>query len=816
MNKKLYALMDWAKIEEVVYGECDRPADFLGAHTAGRQTLVQVYLPGAESVDLYLEGTEGAKGKIVKEEIPMERADEAGFFVCVVPRADLKGYRYHAEYLVEDVRDLPTEKKKKSGKQLDRIVREFRDPYVYGKILTEEEEQRFLSGGDTHMDDYMGAHKKTVGGVRGVVFRVWAPNAVRVSIVGGFNHWNGLENPMNRLEDSGIFELFVPGLEDGASYAYEVLIHGGSTMLKADPFAKELVQEDGRIVSIVPNGTSHNRKDEKAAEKKKDLYNGPVNIYEMSMEKMPEGFLKDPKAVDGFGNYLKGMGYTHVQLMPLMEYPNASDAGYHASHFFAPASRFGSGEDYKRFVETMHKAGIGVILAWAPGDFSNVEYGLGYFDGTALFEYADPRRGIDPRTGMLQFNLGSAMVRSYLLSALNHWTEEYKLDGIATLDTASMLYLDYYRKPGEWVPNMYGGVENLESIAFFREMNAMLHKNYPGMITIAAETSNFAHVTGTEEEGLGFDFTTDVDFVREMLDYLSRDPISRHAYHYELTQSSIYQYCERYILPVDARRINFRQGGLICRMNGDEEMKWKNLMLFYGYLMTHVGRKSIFLGQEYGSDASFEDMEHTLPQEEKGEVQEGFRRFIRALNNFYAKTPAFYAADDQEEGFTWINDHAMQENILSFVRSDGKKKSYICVFNFANAAYEKFHVGAAKEGKYHEVFSSMAGDIDGPTIAAHEGKTDGHPWHIRVDLAPLSFRIFEYIPYSAEETAEIHRRIEERKARKKAEEEQRKQLIEQRAKIRQSLKEELSEKIAAAEAAIAGGSEHKKKKTTKK
>ena len=815
MNKKLYALMDWAKIEEVVYGECDRPGDFLGAHSVGRQTLVQVYLPGAESVDLYLEGAEGAKGKTVKDEIPMERADEAGFFVCVVPGADIKGYRYHAEYLVEDVRDLPSEKKKKSNKLLDRIVREFRDPYVYGKILTEAEEQRFLSGGDTHMDDYMGAHKKTVNGVRGVVFRVWAPNAVRVSVIGAFNNWNGLENPMNRLEESGIFELFLPGIEDGTPYAYEILIHGGSTMVKVDPFAGEIVQDGERIAGIVSNASSYKWKDEKWQEKKKDPYTEPINIYEISLEKMPDGFLKDHKAVEGFAAYLKEMGYTHVQLMPVMEYPNASDAGYHASHFFAPSSGFGSADDYRRFSEAMHKAGLGVILAWAPGDFSNTEYGLGYFDGTALYEYADPKRGIDPRTGMLVFDLGSGMVRSYLFSALNYWVREFRLDGIATLDTASMLYLDYYRKPGEWLPNMYGGVENLESIAFFREMNAMLHKNHSGMITIAAETSNFAHVTGTDDEGLGFDFTTDVDFVREMIDYLSRDPILRHAYHYELTQSSIYQYCEKYILPVDVSRINFRQGGLICRMNGDEEMKWKNLMLFYGYVMTHVGRKSVFMGQEYGSDASFEDMGKRLPQEEGGEVQEGFRRFLRSLNHFYASTPAFFAADDKEEGFAWINDQAMKENVLSFVRSDAKKKSYVCVFNFANAAYEKFRVGAAKEGKYHEVFTSAAGAVDGPTIAAHEGKTDGHNLHIRVDLAPLSFRIFEYIPYSAEETAEIHRRIEERKARKEAEEEQRKQLIEQRAKIRQSLKQELSEKIAAAEAAIAGGSELKKKKTKK-
>ena len=822
MNKKLYALMDWAKIEEVVYGECDRPCEFLGSHVVGRQTLVQAFLPGAESVDLYLEGADGAKGRTVKAEVPMEKADEAGFFVCVLTGAEKKAYHFHAEYLPEEVKNLTGEKKKKSGNQLDRIVREFRDPYVYDRILTEAEEQRFLSGGDNQADAYMGAHKKTVGNVRGVVFRVWAPNAVRVSVVGDFNNWNGLENPMNRLEDSGIFELFLPGVEDGTAYAYEVLMRGGSSLRKADPYAQVICEVNGHNAAVVSNPSAYKWKDEKwlEARKKTDPYSEPLNIYEISLAKMPEGFLQDAKAVESFAEYLKKMGYTHVQLMPVQEYPNAADAGYHASHFFAPSARFGTADDYRRFVDAMHKEEIRVILSWAPGDFSNVDYGLGYFDGTALYEYADPRRGIDPRTGMLQFNLGSPMVRSYLLSALHYWVREFHLDGLATLDTASMLYLDYYRKPGEWLPNMYGGVENLESIAFFREMNAMLHKKNKEFITIAAETSSFAHVTGTDEEGLGFDFTTDVDCVREMLDYLSRDPIARHAYHYELTQSSIYQYCERYILPVDASRINFRQGGLICRMNGNDELqelKWKNLMLFYGYLMTHVGRKSVFMGQEAGNSASFEDMEQRLPQESAGELEECFRSFMKALNHFYVSTPAFYSAEDAEAGFTWINDHAAQENVLTFIRSDTKKKSYVCVFNFANTSYEKYHVGAAWEGKYHEVFSSAAGNVDGPTIAAHEGKTDGLAHHIRVDLAPLSFRIFEYIPYTAAETAEIHRRIEERKARKEAEEEQRRQLSIERAKIRQSLKQELVDKIAAAEAAIAGGSELKsKKKTTKK
>ncbi|MBR1471122.1 MAG: 1,4-alpha-glucan branching enzyme [Lachnospiraceae bacterium] len=821
MNKKLYALMDWAKIEEIVYGECDRPCDFLGAHTAGRQTLIQAFLPGAESVSVYLDGAEGAKGRTVKSEIVMEKADEAGFFACVLPGTDQKKYRFHAEYPAAETADLSVteedgaegKKAKKTAGKAEKIIRELRDPYGTARILTEKEEQCFLSGGDRQTDACLGAHKKTVAGVRGVVFRVWAPNARRVSVVGGFNHWNGLENPMNRLPESGIFELFLPGVEEGTAYAYEILMQGGSKMSKADPYAISIAEADGRNVSIVEALPAYKWKDEKWLEKRKktDPFTMPVNIYELSLMKMPEGFLQDAKAVGQFAAYVKSMGYTHVQLMPVMEYPAAEDAGYHASHFFAPAARFGTAAEYMRFVDTLHKEGVGVLLAWAPGDFSNVDYGLGYFDGTALYEYADPRRGTDPRTGMLQFNLGSPMVREYLLSVISHWIQHYHLDGITTLDAASMLYLDYYRQPGEWVPNMYGSVENLETMAFFREMNAMLHKRAENLISIAAETSGFSHVTGTDEEGLGFDFTTDVNFVREFIDYLGKDPIERHAWHYELTGSTLYQYCERYILPVDVARINFRQGGLIGRMNGSEELKWRNLKLFYGYLMAHVGRKSIFMGQEYGSYASFEDMPHILPGEEQDEVQEHFRAYMRSLNTFYAKTPAFYAAEDAAEGFAWINDHAIRDNVLALIRSDGKKKNYFCVFNFANAPYEKYRVGTAWEGKYHEVFTSEAGAVDGPTIAAHEGKADGQEMHIRVDLAPLSFRIFEYIPYSAEEKAEIRRREEERRARKAAEEEQRRRLTEERARIRSSLKQELEKKIAAAEAAIAGGSEYKAK-----
>ena len=803
MNKKLYDLMDWAAIEELVYGECDRPDEILGSHNRGRSSLVQAFFPGASAVTLYINGS-GVKGKSVKEEINMERADDAGFFAALLSGTDRKDYRYHVEYALDDD---ASKKKKKAVKTLD-----CDEIYGKGRLLGEDEETRFLSGAESRAYTYMGAHKKTVDNRRGVVFRVWAPNAIRVNLVGGFNSWNSLMNPMNRLHDSGIFELFIPGIEEGEEYAYKVLMHGGVEVRKADPYS--VCQKDAEDGISIVKTIDHKWKDDKWMEARKKFAAGSsyVNLYTLPLQKMPESFLKDKKAVADMADYIAGMGYSHVELLPLMAYPNTEDAGYHPALLLAQDGRIGSAQDLCAFVDAMHAKNVGVILQWAPGDFSNVSYGLGGFDGSALYEYPDPRKGVDPRTGMLKFDFGRAQVRTYLLSAINSWIENYHIDGFDIQELAGMLYLDYYRNPGEWIPNMYGGVENLEAISFFKEMNAMMHKAKSGLLSIASGAACFPKVTEVSDEGLGFDLVEDADCIRELIDYLSRDPIVRRSYHQALTGSMLYQYCEHYLLPIGLANVNFRQGGIRQRMYGDASQQWKGLKLLYAYQALHTGKSSSFCGQEYGENLSFEDMGSVLPYEKKELEAEVMRSYIRSLNQLCRSESAISADDAADEDFVWLKEQGAEDNVLCFIRQD-KKKSFVCVFNFANVDRPKYFIGVDREGKYKEIFSSDNGGIcEGSTVAARKGKTDGWQYNIRVQLPALSVKIYQYVPFSAEEKAEIRRREEERARKRREEEAMRQKLKEERMKLRHSLKDELAKKIAAAEAAIASGSETKGKK----
>lgn len=802
MNKKLYDLMDWAAIEELVYGECDRPDEILGSHNRGRSSLVQAFFPGAESVTLYINGS-GVRGKSVKDEVNMEKADDAGFFAALLPGNDRKDYRYHVEYATEDGE---SKKKKKYVKTVD-----CDEIYGKGRLLSEAEETRFVSGAETKAYTYMGAHKKSAGNLRGVVFRLWAPDAVRVSVVGNFNSWDAMINPMNRLQDSGIFELFIPGIEEGEEYAYDVLMKGGVSVRKADPYS--LMQKDSYDAVSIVSAFTHKWKDDKWMEGRKKFVpaSSYVNIYTLPLQNMPEGFLKDKKAVTEMADYIAGMGYSHVELLPLMVYPGDDDAGFHPALLCAPDTRSGNAEELMTFIDAMHAKNVGVILQWAPGDFSNVSYGLGSFDGSSIYEYADPRKGVEPRTGMLKFDMGRPQVRTYLLSALNCWIENYHIDGFNTQDLACMLYLDYYRNPGEWIPNMYGGVENLEAISFFKEMNAMLHKAKSGLMSIASGAACFPKVTEVSDEGLGFDLVADADCIRELIDYLSRDPIVRRSYHQALTGSMLYQYCEHYLLPIGLSNVNFRQGGIRMRMYGDSAQQWKGLKLLYAYQALHTGKNSSFCGQEYGENASFEDMDRELPDAKKELEAEVMRAYIRSLNQLCRTESALYA-EDADDDFVWLKEQAAEDNVLCFIRQD-KKKSFICVFNFANVDRNKYFIGVDREGKYKEIFSSENGGLcEGSTVAARKGKTDGWQYNIRLQLPALSVKIYQYIPFSAEEKAEIKRREEERERKRREEEAKRQKLKEERMRLRHSLKDELAKKIAAAEAAIASGSESKGKK----
>ena len=779
MNKKLYNMMDWAAIEEVVYAECDHPQDYLGAHTVGKQTLVQAFFPDAKAVTLYIDGAEGPKGKTVKEEVKMDMVDDTGFFAALLSGKNRTDYKYYVQY-------------KEKGKR----AKQFPDLYNYVNHLSEDEAEKFNHGITGKSYEIMGAHLTTVSGIRGCIFRVWAPNAVRVSVVGDFNEWNEKSHQMVRLYSSGIFELFIPGVEEGDKYKYDILMRGGIAAMRTDPYSisQELYPDCASIVSSLKG---FNWEDDAWLKnrKNKDYHTSPMNLYECNLSTFVQGEKPDIKKIVGaLISYVKDMGYTHVALMPIMEYAHDETEGYQTSLYYAPTGRFGTNKDYRYLINELHKEKIGVILQWTPNCFSASEDGFGRYDGTCLYEHEDQRRGMDPRNGTLLYNYRRPEVAAYLLDNALYWLREYHVDGFMICDVASMLYLDYYRQPGQWIPNIYGGNENLDAIEFLKKWNRLVHKEKPGIITIAEDESGWAGITGNnKDECLGFDFTCNHGWNQDVLGYMTIDPIERHAHHHELTMSLIYQYNESYVLPISHTNTNFGQGNIIDRMPGNPTDKINSLKVLYGYQMTHPGKKQMFKGQECI----------------QGEDAEGFRNYIKELNQFYLNHAALFELDEEEEGFQWINNISANENVISFVRKSRKKEDWLLVvLNFANISYEKYKIGVPEMGRYKEVFSSDAEAFGGSgignsrVIPSKLDECDGLDNSIRITLAPLSVSIFEFHPYSAKELQEMEKKKEEKERKRLENEKKKAKLAKEKAKIRASLKEELAKKIAAAEAAI--------------
>lgn len=791
MNKKLYNMMDWAAIEEIVYAECDHPQEYLGAHTVGKQTLVQAFFPDAKAVSLYINGTEGPRGKTVKEEVKMDRVDDTGFFAALLPGKNRTDYKYFVQY-----------------KEKEKRAKQFVDPYNYVNNLSEDDAEKFHLGSLNHSYEVMGAHLAVINGVRGCMFRVWAPNAVRVSVVGDFNEWNEKIHQMVRLYNTGIFELFLPDVKEGEKYKYAILMRGGIASFRTDPYSvlQELRPD---CASIVTSLKGFKWQDEAwlKERKGKNIHETPMNLYECSLGAFANKIKKqhdqndedetsiDMKMIAGeMISYVKEMGYTHVALMPVMEYAQDETEGYQTSLYYAPTSRYGTPWDYQYLVNELHKEQIGVILQWTPNCFAVSEDGFGRYDGTCLYEHEDPRRGVDPRNGTLLFNYQRPEVAAYLLDNAVYWIREYHVDGFMICDTASMLYLDYYRQPGQWIANIYGGNENLEAIEFIKKWNRLLHKKYPDVLTVAEDESGWSGMTGEVQDGcLGFDLCCNHGWNQDVLGYMAFDPIERHAHHHELTMSMIYQYNESYILPISHNNTNFGQGNIIDRMPGDQTDRINNMKVMYGYLMTHPGKKQMFMGQ----DAL------------QGDGAEAFREYIKALNHFYLEHKACYELDEKEAGFIWINNISANENVVSFVRSGRKAEDWLLVvLNFANAPYEKYKIGVPGMGRYREIFSSDdkayggTGMINSRVIPSKDDECDGREQSIRITLAPLSISIYECNPYSEKELADMKKKKEE-KERKRLENERKKaKIAKEKAKIRASLKEELARKIADAEAAI--------------
>lgn len=767
MNNKLYKLMNWPRIEAVVYSEEKQPQEILGPHFVGNHTLFQTFQPGASEVKLHVTLEKKAVSMEVNantnQVLSMEMVDENGFFACLVPGNITTDYLY-------EVIDQQGQSKM------------IKDVYAYQKAEHAKDGEKFLAGIHYTIYDYLGAHIRMINGVLGTFFAVWAPNAVRVSVVGDFNHWDGRVHPMIQQKDTGIFELFLPDVLDGECYKFEIKKKGNVTVLKADPYAfSQQLRPD--TASIVYDSKYQYQDFEWMANRKK--YRGQsaaISVYELYLG----SFQRDGKSNEYknyrelaplVADYVTRMGYTHVELMPVMEHPLDASWGYQVIGYYAPTSRYGTPDDFRSFVDTLHQAGIGVILDWVPAHFPKDSYGLEQFDGTCLYEHLDPRRGCHPHWGTLIYNYGRPEVSNYLIANALYWVEQYHIDGIRMDAVASMLYLDYGRNEGEWVANIYGGNENLEAIEFLKHLNSIMKKRNPDVLMIAEESTAWPKVTGAlDEDGLGFDLKWNMGFMNDYLSYIQYDPYFRAYHHNELTFSMIYAYSENFMLTFSHDEVVHGKGTMLGKMPGTTEDKFANLRLSYAYMMTHPGKKLLFMGQDIGELEEFDENRQTDWGLLKHKENKGLNLLVQDLNKLYCENPALYELDTVPEGFQWINCISSDRCMLSYLRKSKKEEEVLLVVaNFANVEQE-FQVGVPLAGKYKEIFNTDQkcyggnGIVNSRAKAVSEEETDEFPYSIVMKSAPLSLSVFKFLPFTEKEKLKIESRKAEVKARRHAQE----------------------------------------------
>lgn len=720
MQEKLYKLMDWRFIEGIVYSEEDNPHRVLGPHRMGANLVFQTYQPGAVAVNILL--------REEKKILPMEMADEAGYFAAMMFYRKIGAYQYEVCY--EDGRKAIVE-----------------DAYRFLPQMGAQDTDKLGAGIHYTLYEKLGAHLTEIDGVKGCEFAVWAPNALRVSVVGDFNGWDGRVHQMRRLWDSGIFEIFIPEAKEGDCYKFELKVKGGQTYLKADPYAFGAEGGGEDAASVIRDIGGFKWQDEKwlKGRKEKQAENMPLNIYEV----FPESFAAEKEKLVP---YVKEMGYTHVEFMPVAEHTEEDPWGYETTAYYAPASCCGTPADFQVLIDELHQAGIGVILDWAPGWFPKNPEGLSDFDGTCLYEHLDEKKKNHAFRNVRLYNYGRNEVKNFLIANALFWVEKYHVDGIRIASVDSMLYLDYGKADGQWIPNMYGGNENLEAVEFIKHLNSIMKKRNPGVLMIAEEYSAWAGVTGPlKEDGLGFDYKWNADWAKDYLDYIKYDPYFRAHHHDELTLSMVYAYSEKYILPFGHDVVS-TEGTLYQRMPGKTEDKFANLRMTYAYQMTHPGKKLLFMGQEIGERLPWQTdrgISWDLLQEEE---HEGLQNMVKELNHFYLAHPALYQEDNKANGFEWVDCIDNENCKLTYIRRAGKQKTgmeeLLVVCNFTGVDRETL-IGVPCMGKYKEIFNTDdvrfggEGYINPRAKRAAAKKSDGCEQSVKVKMAALSVSIWQ-------------------------------------------------------------------------
>ncbi|MXN65426.1 1,4-alpha-glucan branching protein GlgB [Stappia sp. GBMRC 2046] len=719
-------------IEALERGTHQDPFAVLGLHEAGGKLTVRAFLPNADKV----EAIDPQSGKTIAE----LKTLSGGLFEGTLSR------------------------RKKRCAYLLRVEQDGRvwtsdDPYRFGPVMGELDEYLIGEGTHRHLWKVLGAHAITHEGATGVHFAVWAPNASRVSVIGDFNGWDGRRTLMRRRGATGVWEVFVPGLAEGAVYKYELLSSDGTLLPhKADPvgFGAEHPPLTG---SVFRNITGHEWSDEAWMSKRADLHriDRPISIYEVhlgSWRRVPEDGNRPLSYLEHAAQlvpYAVDLGFTHLELMPVSEYPFDGSWGYQPVGLFAPTIRFGTPAEFRELVETCHNAGLGVIMDWVPGHFPEDAHGLGNFDGTALYEHADRREGFHPDWNTLVYNYGRREVMNFLVANALYWLQEYHVDGLRVDAVASMLYRDYSRKEGEWVPNIHGGRENLEAIAFLKAMNTAVYGEVPGILTAAEESTAFPGVTTpVDANGLGFGFKWNMGWMNDTLSYLAEDPIHRKYHHSKITFGLHYAFSENFILPLSHDEVVHGKGSLLQKMQGGEHEKFANLRAYYGFMWGHPGKKLLFMGGEFAQDREWNhDSSLDWHLLERG-PHRGIQSLIRDLNRFYRNTPALYELDSRHEGFEWVEETSNEESVFVWVRrGTGHSPPVLAVSNFTPVERSRRRVGVPAPGYWAERINTNAeiygGDGRGNLGGVHSDQVaaSGRVHSIEITLPPLTTLFFE-------------------------------------------------------------------------
>ena len=627
---------------------------------------------------------------------------------------------------------------------------EYHDPYSFSAQISDYDLHLFAEGRHFHIYNILGAHKKEIDGISGVHFATWAPSAERVSIVGDFNGWDGRRHPMVSRGGNGVWELFIPELDNNALYKFEIRNRdSGEILSKTDPYAQQMEMRP-RTASVISERSTFQWQDEQWLTQRKasNWLHAPMSIYECHLGSWQRDdqnhFLNYRELAHRLVDYVKETGFTHIELMPITEHPLDASWGYQTTGYFAPTRRFGTADDFRYFVDYCHLHGIGVLLDWVPAHFPKDEHGLARFDGSALYEHEDPRRGEHRDWGTLIYNYGRNEVKNFLIANALFWIEEFHIDGLRVDAVASMLYLDYSREEHDWIPNQHGGNENLEAIAFMRELNAATHECHPGSIIMAEESTAWPQVTRPVDiGGLGFSMKWNMGWMHDSLEYMSKDPVHRHYHHDKLTFGLLYLFTENFILPFSHDEVVHGKGSMLNKMPGDEWQRFANLRLLYTYMFTYPGKKLLFMGCEFGQPSEWNHDKGLEWDVLQHPLHSGTKQLVSDLNRLYTQQSALHHYDFDHDGFEWISCNDTDQSVLAYLRKNDTE-TIIVILNFTPVVRHGYRIGVPIEGEYKILFNSdshhYAGSnagSDAAIIAHNDGWMD-RPASLSLDLPPLA------------------------------------------------------------------------------